>query len=115
MVDIFSGASPVTSRLGRDAMIDIPALHDPDVNEFIKRIVAYLRDPKFDVESAIKSATVAKEKITKEFFPFTAEAVEALKSKTHLLTPREITLQMTRALGRAHRLGLRAITTECFK
>jgi Cdc6-like AAA superfamily ATPase len=114
MVDIFSGASPVTSRLGKDSMIDIPALHDPDVNRFIERVTEYVRDQKFDVSQAISEAAKdTDEKLTKETFPFSAEAMEALKSKTQLLTPREITLQMTRALGRAHRLQKSVITSDC--
>lgn len=114
MVDIFSGASPVTSRLGTDAMIDIPALHNPDVNRFIQRVVEYVRDPEFDLAQAISTAQKStSEKVIKEFFPFTNEAVEALKSKTQLLTPREITMQMTRALGRAHRAQKKLITSDC--
>lgn len=113
MVDIFSGASPVTSRLGKDAMIDIPTLHDPDVDRFIERITAYVRKPDFDVDAAVAVAQKeTKEKVQKEFYPFTREAIDALKSKTQLLTPREITLQMTRALGRAHRQARPVITSD---
>jgi hypothetical protein len=114
MVDIFSGNSPVTSRLGNDAMIDIPALHDPDVNSFVQRVTVYLRDPGFDLSAAVEqSQGSTQEKVTKETFPFSQEAVEALKSRTQLLTPRAITLQMTRALGRAHRMQKSAITSDC--
>lgn len=114
MVDIFSGASPVTSRLGRDAMIDIPALHDPDVDRFIQKVVEYVRDVNFQLDNAVTlGQSSTKERVKKDYFPFTAEAVDALKSKTQLLTPREITMQMTRALGRAHRLQNRVITADC--
>jgi hypothetical protein len=112
MVDIFS-TGPVTSRLGKDAMIEIPAMHDPDVNKFIERVTAYVRDPVFDVSMAIGKAKETEEQISEQTFPFTLEAMEALKSKTQLLTPREITLQMTRALGRAHRLEKWVITSDC--
>lgn len=113
MVDIFSGASPVTSRLGNDAMIDIPALHDPDVDSFIERITKFVRKPDFDVDAAVVAAQqTTKETVSKEHFPFTREAIDALKSKTQLLTPREITLQMTRALGRAHRQQRSVITSD---
>jgi hypothetical protein len=114
MVEIFSGNSPITSRLGKDAKIDIPALHDPDVNSFIERVTAYVRDKNFDVSHAIAQAQQStSETLNDKSFPFSEEAVEALKSKTQLLTPREITLQMTRALGRAHRLSKSAITSDC--
>jgi hypothetical protein len=114
MVDIFSGASPVTSRLGKDSMIEIPALHDPDVDSFIERVTKYVRDPAFDVAKATSDAKKSTpEKVSESTFPFSVEAVEALKSKTQLLTPRENTLQMTRALGRAHRLQKSIITADC--
>lgn len=114
MVDIFSGNSPVTSRLGGDSMIDIPALHDPDVNSFVQRVTAYLRAPNFDLGKAVAAAQKdTSEKVTDATFPFSAEAVEALKTKTQLLTPRAITLQMTRALGRAHRMQKVVITADC--
>lgn len=114
MVDIFSGNSPVTSRLGGDAMIDIPPLHDPDVNSFVERVTKYLREPTFDLASAVKSAqATTEEKLSSDSYPFTLEAVEALKTKAQLLTPRAITLLMTRALGRAHRSTKQAITSDC--
>jgi Cdc6-like AAA superfamily ATPase len=114
MVDVFAGASPVASRLGVDAKIEIPALPDPDVDKFIERIIAYVRDPKFDVKGAIQAASkVVKEDLDARFFPFTAEAVEAIKSRTTLLTPREITMQMTRALGRAYRQSKSVIASDC--
>jgi len=114
MVEIFSGNSPIISRLGKDAKIDIPALHDPDVNSFIERVTAYVRDKNFDVSHAIAQAQAStSETLDDKSFPFSGEAVEALKSKTQLLTPREITLQMTRALGRAHRLSKSVITSDC--
>ncbi len=94
-------------------MIEIPALHDPDVNQFIERVTAYVRDSNFDVSMAISKAKETKEHVSEQTFPFTLEAMEALKSKTQLLTPREITLQMTRALGRAHRLEKWVITSDC--
>lgn len=114
MVDIFSGNSPVTSRLGVDARIEIPSLPDPDVDHFIEGILQYVRDPDRDLEAAIKTHTgSANEELTMGFYPFTVDAVEAIKSRTQILTPREITMQMTRALGRAHRKGQEIITSNC--
>jgi hypothetical protein len=114
MVEIFSGNSPVTTRLGEDAMIDIGPLQDPDVNAFVRRVTEYLRVAVFDANAAVTSAQESTtEKITTETYPFSIEAVEALKTKTQLLTPRAITLQMTRALGRAYRLQRQAITADC--
>jgi Cdc6-like AAA superfamily ATPase len=114
MVELFSGAGPVTSRLGQEATIQIPALQDPDVDRFVKGVIGYLRDPSFDVTAAIaKHSHATKEKFDVGLFPFTVSAVEALKSRTESLTPRAINMQMTRALGRAHRKNLDFISTEC--
>ena len=42
------------------------------------------------------------------------EAIEALKSRlTTVMTPRDITMKMTRALGRAHRGNKPIITSDC--
>ncbi len=114
MVDLFSGNSPVTSRLGQDAMLQIPALQDPDVDRFVKGVITYLREPGFDVAAAIaKHSGATKEKFDAAFFPFTVGAVEAIKSHTESLTPRAINMAMTRALGRAHRKNSDFISTDC--
>ena len=114
MVDVFSGNSPVTSRLGPDAMIEIPSLPDPDVDRFIEGVLDYVRDPSVDLGAAVtQHSGETQESLHETFFPFTDEAVEAVKSRTKILTPREITMQMTRALGRAHRKGQRFISSDC--
>ena len=114
MVDVFSGNSPVTSRLGPDAMIEIPSLPDPDVDRFIEGVLDYVRDPSVDLGAAVtQHSGETQEGLHETFFPFTDEAVEAVKSRTKILTPREITMQMTRALGRAHRKGQRFISSDC--
>ena len=114
MVDIFSANSPVASRLGSDAKIEVTALSDPDVDAFIERLLVYLRSPDFDVDAAVRNAPRnCLEDITERFFPFSVEAVDALKEKLEMLTPRAITMQMTRALGRAHRKDRDIITSDC--
>ena len=112
MVDIFSGG-PVQSRLGPDAYMEIDALTDPEVNTFIKGIIAYLRKPDLDVTAAVANADAQGEDMEEDLFPFTVDAVDAIKSRTQMLTPRDITIQMTRALGRAHRRSLSTITSTC--
>ncbi len=115
MVEVFSSNGPVTSRLGADAQIEIPSLEDPDVNRFIKGVIAYLRKPDIDVRALVAAAKKdVSEDVNVDFYPFTVEAVEALKSHlTQIMTPREITLKMTRSLGRAHRAGKAVITSDC--
>lgn len=115
MVEIFSTGSPVASRLGPHAMIEIPSLPEPDIDHFIRGVIGYLRMPDFNVATAVDAAQKSgvTEELTSEFFPFTTEAVDALKSRMQALTPRAITMQMTRALGRAYRRRSPAITAEC--
>lgn len=114
MVELFRFNGPITSRLGADARIEIPSLQDADVDHFIKEVVRYLRDPAFDIDKAISESTsYADETLAADLYPFTAEAVDALKERLDSLTPRAITMQMTRALGRAHRKNQGIITSDC--
>jgi Cdc6-like AAA superfamily ATPase len=115
MVEVFSPNGPVTSRLGTDAQIEIPSLEDSDVNKFIKGVVAYVRDPAVNVNNLISAGShVTSESIDPDFFPFTENTIDALKSHlTQIMTPREITMKMTRALGRAHRANKPVITSDC--
>ena len=114
MVDIFSVNSPVMSRLGDDVKIEISALPtDQDVNRFVERVVDFLRDGDVDVSAAIVAAKPLGETVQPNMYPFSNEALEAVKAKLSALTPRAITMQLTRALGRAHRRGLPVITADC--
>ena len=113
MVDVFRSNGPVRSRLV-DADIEIRTLDEPDVDKFIKGVISYVRDSEANISSLVSAAKkTIDERITSDFFPFTNEAVDALKSHlTQLMTPREITMKMTRALGRAHRANKLAITSD---
>lgn len=112
MVEIFTSGSPVMSRLGDDVKIEVTALQPEDVDTFVERVLSFLRKTEFDVESAINAAQ-SEETLDTRFFPFTNESIEAIKANLTSLTPRAITMQLTRALGRAHRQNLEAITTTC--
>ena len=113
MVDIFSANSPVMSRLGEDVKIEVSALAtDEDVDRFVERVLQYLRLETFDVQTAVSEAQTG-ESLDPRFFPFTVEALDAIKAKLSSLTPRDISMQLTRALGRAHRQNLSAISSEC--
>jgi Cdc6-like AAA superfamily ATPase len=114
MVELFSPGGPVASRLGPDAHIEIPALDDPDVTTFIKGVIQYLRNPGGNLSELMERAAGSAEALDPDYFPFTENAIDALKSQlTQIMTPREITMKMTRALGRAHRANKPAITSEC--
>ncbi len=94
---------PVLSKIGRSNLIEIPQLNQSDIDEFIKEVIEYLREPGVDISKKIAEVKrSSKEDFNSDFFPFSKEAIEALKSALgHAMTPREITLKMTQAIGRA--------------
>jgi Cdc6-like AAA superfamily ATPase len=114
MVDVFSDHGPVLSRLGTEAQLEISVMEDEEVDSFIQQVIAFVRDPEVDQDALwSEAASVTEETIVAGFLPFTEEAVESLKSKlTQQMTPREITINMTRALGRAHRERSPLITSS---
>jgi hypothetical protein len=105
--DIFAERGPVYGRLGKDKLLLIPALDDPDVEPFIKEIVHYIKDQSANRPSLISSAqAAAQETLTDDYFPFSNEAVAALKAAVGTdTTPREITLKMTHSAGKAFNHG----------
>ena len=108
------GAGPIASRLVEDDYIEIPPVPDEDVDAFVIRVLQFLRDPDADLDGMIEAARLAvSETVSAELFPLTREALDALKSQLmSLITPREISLKLTRALGRAYRAGSPAVTSE---
>ena len=115
MVDVFSQGGPVRSRIGSDAEIEIPPLNEPDVDSFILGVIKYLRaDETGTSELASAASATTTETIKLELFPFSEEALDTLKSHlTQIMTPREITMKMTRSLGRAYRANKLVITSDC--
>lgn len=114
LVEIFRFQGPVASRLGDHAKIEIPSLDDEDVGGFIRGVVEYLRDESADLAGLVEAARrETDERVSDAYFPLTDEAVDALKSQlSHIMTPREITIKMTRALGRAYRQRSRVVKEE---
>lgn len=116
MVDVFAENGPVVTRLGPGTEIEVPPMEEPDVAKFIEKTIAYVRVNASVSPLVSKAATSITETLNERFFPFTDEAIEALKSRlTQSLLPREITLSMTRALGRAYRNDFAAVTAECVR
>ncbi len=114
MVEIFSVGSPVMSRLGEDVNIEVAPLQAQDVAQFVEKLLDFVRKREFDVAAAMKAVnTSTQETLQAKFYPFTKEAVDAMSSNLVALTPRAITMQLTRALGRAYRREQGVITTEC--
>ncbi len=115
LIEVFAESGPVTSRLGSEAKIEIPSLLDPGVGRFIKDVIAFLRESGADIDALIgQAAGTTTEGISPDYFPFTDEAIESLKSHLmQMMTPREITIKMTRAMGRAFRLKKLVVTADC--
>jgi hypothetical protein len=113
--DIFWDRGPVGSCFSHGAVKEIPSLDDPDVEPFIQQIIKHVRNPDIDISALVEEAKNAGvgETIKEDLFPFTEEAIQALKGNLGLdMTPREITLSMTHALGKAHLLNRSAITSD---
>lgn len=104
MPDIFARGGPVVSRLGSQATVEVPHIPDQDVDGFIRQVIVFVREPTAKIEKLVAAAkTTTKEQLDQGFFPFTTEAIQAMKSRlSRDMTPREITLLMTQAIGRAH-------------
>ena len=101
---LFSEYSPVTSRLGRESEINILPMPNEFVDGFIEQVIAYRRDPNANLKALIASAQAAHpdQTFNENLFPFSEEAINQIKLRTsEHNTPREITYEMTRALGRA--------------
>lgn len=112
--DIFARNGPVVSRIGIDATIEVPHIPDADVDGFILQVIAYVRDKTADWDALIaKAQSATKERLTKDYFPFTIEALQTMKSRlSRDMTPREITISMTQTAGRAFLSGRPCVTSD---
>ncbi len=112
--DIFGERGPIVSRIGRDAIQVVPMLDDIDVEPFIKKIIGFLRAPDSDIKQLVESVQdTTDEETTEEIFPFSKEAIDAIKVGVgQEMTPREITLKMTRAAGKAHTYNKQLVTSD---
>lgn len=107
-----SEAGPILSRIGTQNIIPISEILASDVDNFIKKIVQYIVNDKAAQEK-IKKIGKIKETLMIEYFPFTIEAIEALKGTLRgIMTPREITQRMSDAAGKAFLRKQPVITSE---
>ena len=114
MPALFSANGAVRSRLTDDAVVEIRNLQAGDVDRFIQEIIERFRDPSANLEDLVVQASESTpETVTGQFFPFSDESIDALKGRlTGAMTPREITLNLTRLLGRAHLQNKLAVTSD---
>jgi len=113
--DIFGGErGPILSRIGPHNLIEISEILENDVDIFIKTILNYVVDKKQAqqrIEQLIKEGV--DETLEIDLFPFTKEAIEALKGTLRgIMTPREITQRMSDAAGKAFLMKKPVITRE---
>jgi len=114
MPDIFARGGPVVSRLGAHATIEVPHIPDPDVDGFIREVISYVRSRSANIDDLVGNARgVATEQLRTDYFPFTGEAIQALKSRlSRDMTPREITIALTQAAGKAHLIRRPCVTSD---
>ncbi len=113
--DVFGGeGGPVLTRIGKSGLIEIPEIDPNDADTFIKEVLNYVRVPSADISQRIKKIEPEiSEKIEPDFFPFTKEAIEALKvGLTHIMTPRELEQRMTQAAGKSYLMKKPIITRD---
>ena len=108
--EMFKSTSAVGSRIGYPQnYIWLKEFNEIELTKnFVKELVASLRDEKVDVEALVKKCrSQTDEKLSVEYFPFTEEAIEVMFDlSTHSgmikpLLPRDIEKTLTDALGDA--------------
>jgi len=114
-IPIFLGYEhgPILGRIGKHNLIEIREISADDVDSFIKSILGYI----VDREKANQKIKEIEGSITEtwesDFFPFTNEAIEALKGILEgIMTPREITQRMSDSAGKAFLMKKPIITRE---
>jgi hypothetical protein len=112
---VFGGEhGAVLSRIGKSNLLEIPQIQPQDVDDFIKAIIGYIRDPGVNVDQMVKTAQgETSETIEQSFFPFTREAIDKLKTTLRgIMTPREVTQRLTHAAGKAFLLKKRVVAQD---
>jgi len=113
---VFGGGpyGPVLSRIGNANLIEIPQIQPPDIDEFIKAIIKFVRNDEMSLDQLVGLAKKeTQETIDPEFFPFSIEAIDKLKTTLRgIMTPREVTQRLTHAAGKAFLMQRRAATQD---
>jgi len=114
MPEIFDReAGPVLSRIGSHNIIPIAEIAASDVDIFITQLLEHSVDKGIAIQKTKELQTGLKESLEIDTFPFTKEAIEALKGTLRgTMTPREITQRMSDAAGKAFLLKKPVITSD---
>jgi len=106
-------AGPILSRIGSQNIIPITEISASDVDIFIARILGHCVDQGTATQKTNELQKGLTESLEIETFPFTKEAIEALKGTLRgTMTPREITQRMSDAAGKAFLLKKPVITSD---
>jgi hypothetical protein len=114
MPELFANeAGPVLSRIGSHNIIPIAEISASDVDTFITQILEHIVDGDIANQKTKELQKGLRESLEIDTFPFTREAIEALKGTLRgTMTPREITQRMSDAAGKAFLLKKPVITSD---
>lgn len=105
--------SAVLSRIGMHNLIEISEVLENEVDKFIEAILNYIVDKEQTKQKIEELKDKIDEILEPNLFPFTKEAIEALKGTLRgFMTPREITQRMSDSLGKAFLMKRHVITSE---
>ena len=113
--EIFGGGEfgPILSRIGTQNLLEIPEISPEDVDVFINAIIRHTVSKEVAEQRVEELKTQIDEELKVDLYPFTTEAIEALKGTLRgIMTPREITQRMTDAAGTAYLMKKRAISSD---
>ena len=106
-------AGPILSRIGSHNLIQIGEIQAGDVDNFINAVLTYVVNKEKAENKIKKLGTEVVETVNLDCFPFSREAIEALKGKLRgIMTPREITQRMSDAAGKAYLMKKRLVTSD---
>jgi hypothetical protein len=109
---------PVKSRVGSEDLKEIPPMVTDDIEPFVKDLITHNRKKDITIDNLVKKAkTLTKETVELELYPFTKEAIEAIKVKLgRNMYPRDITRIMSRSASYAkNKMSLNIITTKAIE
>ena len=107
--------APVRSRIGTDDLKEIPPMVTDDIEPFVKDLITHNRKKEITIDNFVRKAkTQTKETVEPDLYPFTKEAIDAIKIKLgRNMYPREITRIMSRSASYAkNKMSLNIITTK---
>ena len=108
-------SAPVKSRLGSENLKDIPPMVSQELEPFMKDLIGYNRSKKVNLGPYIQKAkSQTNEQVDVDFYPFTKEAVGAIRVKLgRQILPRDICRVMSRSASYAkNKMNLKIVTKK---